>query len=68
MRISDMHLTRSKADMDAWPEGKFLVDTVNAHSFVVAQKDEAFAKALLGADAQCCCREEGSEFCTIHIA
>ena len=51
MRISDMHLTRSKADMDAWPEGKFLVDTVNAHSFVVAQKDEAFAKALLGADA-----------------
>ena len=51
MRISDMHLTRSKADMNAWPEGKFLVDTVNAHSFVVAQKDEAFAKALLGADA-----------------
>ena len=37
--------------MDAWPEGKFLIDTVNAHSFVVAQKDEAFAKALLGADA-----------------
>ena len=51
MRISDMHLTRSKADMDAWPEGKFLVDTVNAHSFVVAQKDEAFAKALMNSDA-----------------
>ena len=51
MRISDLHLTRSRASMDAWPEGKFLVDTVNAHSFVVAQKDEAFAKALLGADA-----------------
>ena len=46
-----MHLTRSKADMDAWPEGKFLVDTVNAHSFVVAQKDEAFAKALMNSDA-----------------
>ena len=37
--------------MDAWPEGKFLIDTVNAHSFVVAQKDEAFAKALMNSDA-----------------
>ena len=51
MRISDLHLTRSRADMDAWPEGKFLIDTVNAHSFVVAQKDEAFAKALMNSDA-----------------
>ena len=51
MRISDLHLTRSQADMDAWPEGKFLIDTVNAHSFVVAQKDAAFADALLHADA-----------------
>ena len=51
MRISDLHLTRSRADMDSWPEGKFLIDTVNAHSFVVAQKDAAFADALLEADA-----------------
>ena len=51
MRISDLHLTRSRASMDAWPEGKFLIDTVNAHSFVVAQKDEAFAKALMNSDA-----------------
>lgn len=51
MRISDLHLTRSRASMEAWPEGKFLIDTVNAHSFVVAQKDEAFAKALMNSDA-----------------
>ena len=51
MKISDLHLTRSKAEMEAWPEGKFLIDTVNAHSFVVAQKDGTFAKALTGADA-----------------
>lgn len=51
MKISDLHLTRSRADMDAWPEGKFLIDTVNAHSFVVARKDGAFAKALMRADA-----------------
>ena len=51
MRISDLHLTCSRADMAAWPEGKFLIDTINAHSFVVAQKDAAFADALLAADA-----------------
>ena len=51
MKISDLHLTGSRADMSAWPKGKFLIDTVNAHSFVVAQKDEAFAEALLKADA-----------------
>ena len=51
MRISDLHLTRTQADMDSWPEGKFLIETVNAHSFVVAQKDAAFAEALLSADA-----------------
>ncbi len=51
MKISDLHLTKSRADMDAWPEGKFLIDTVNAHSFVVARKDGAFAKALMRADA-----------------
>ena len=37
--------------MAAWPDGKFLIDTINAHSFVTAQKDPAFADALLGADA-----------------
>ena len=51
MRISDLHLTRSRDDMESWPEGKFLIDTVNAHSFVVAQKDAAFADALQKADA-----------------
>ena len=51
MRISDLTLTRSRADMAGWPEGKFLIDTVNAHSFVVAQQDPDFARALLGADA-----------------
>ena len=51
MRISDLHLTRSRLEMSTWPEGKFLVETVNAHSFVVAQKDPAFYRALLQADA-----------------
>ena len=37
--------------MAGWPDGKFLIDTINAHSFVVARKDPAFADALLNADA-----------------
>ena len=51
MRISDLQLTCSQADMASWPERKFLIGTINAHSFVVAQKDAAFAEALLAADA-----------------
>ena len=51
MKIKDLQLTRSREEMKSWPEGKFLVDTVNAHSFVVAQRDEAFAEALMTADA-----------------
>lgn len=51
MRIRDLRLTKSMAEMAAWPEGKFLIDTVNAHSFVVAQEDAAFARALQRADA-----------------
>ena len=51
MKIRDLKLVRSRAGMAFWPEGKFLIDTVNAHSFVVAQKDAAFADALLQADA-----------------
>lgn len=51
MKIKDLPLVRSRTEMDAWPEGRFLIDTVNAHSFVVAGKDTAFADALLSADA-----------------
>lgn len=51
MRINDLTLVRSRAEMAGWPDGKFLIDTVNAHSFVVAQKDSAFADALISADA-----------------
>ena len=51
MRIRDLTLVRSRAEMASWPEGKFLIDTVNAHSFVVANQDPVFAEALMQADA-----------------
>ena len=51
MLIRELQLTRSRAEMASWPEGKFLIDTVNAHSFVLMQKDKVFAEALSHADA-----------------
>ena len=51
MKIKDLQLVRSRAEMERWPEGKFLIDTINAHSFVVAQQDATFADALQEADA-----------------
>ena len=51
MKIRELKLVQSRNGMTAWPEGKFLIDTVNAHSFVIAQSDPAFAEALLNADA-----------------
>ena len=51
MQIRSLNLVRSKQEMDGWPDGKFLIDTVNTHSFVIARKDDAFAHALQSADA-----------------
>ena len=51
MKIRELNLVRSRAEMKDWPEGKFLIDTVNTHSFVLAQQDTDFARALLDADA-----------------
>ena len=51
MKLRDLRLTASRKEMETWPEGKFLIDTVNTHSFVLAQDDKEFARALLCADA-----------------
>jgi len=51
MRLQDLIFTGSKTAMGTWPEKKFLIDTVNTHSFVIAQEDASFAEALLSADA-----------------
>ena len=51
MKIRELNLVRSRAEMKDWPDGKFLIDTVNTHSFVLAQQDTDFARALLDADA-----------------
>lgn len=46
MRLSDIKILESRIQLQAIPEGKVLINTINAHSFNVAQKDELFAEAL----------------------
>ena len=50
MRLQDQNILSSIADLGTLPQGKLLINTINAWSFVVAQKDEAFAEALQGGD------------------
>lgn len=40
----------SKAELASLPEGKLLINTVNAHSFNTAKKDQLFAGALTNGD------------------
>lgn len=48
--IKDTSIVESKAQLALIPEGKVLINTINAHSYNVAQKDTAFAEALRGGD------------------
>ena len=50
MLLRDLTLVPDKASLASIPEGKVLINTVNTHSFVTAQQDEAFARALLEGD------------------
>ena len=50
LRLKDLRLVESKEALWRIPEGKVLINTINAHSFNVAQRDEAFANALRGGD------------------
>ena len=46
MRLSELTIMESKEAMRLIPEGKKLINTINAHSFNIAQKDCLFAEAL----------------------
>ena len=50
MKLSTLRIVPSMAAVLEIPPGKALINTVNAHSFNVAQKDEAFAEALTHGD------------------
>lgn len=50
MKIKQLHLLKNKETLQSIPEGKCLIQTINAHSFVVAADDPEFERALLEAD------------------
>ena len=46
LRLSRLHIVESMEELRGIPEGKVLINTINAHSYNVAQKDEEFSTAL----------------------
>ena len=50
-RLKNLKLVESKRELAALPEGKLLINTINAHSYNTALEDSKFAAALLGGDA-----------------
>lgn len=49
-RLKDLDILGSKAELAALPEGKLLINTINAHSYNTARKDRLFAEALTNGD------------------
>lgn len=46
LKLSDLSIVSNKEILGTIPKEKVLINTINAHSFNVAQKDELFAEAL----------------------
>lgn len=49
-RLKNLNILGSKAELAALPEGKLLINTINAHSYNTARKDKLFAEALTNGD------------------
>jgi N-acetylglucosaminyldiphosphoundecaprenol N-acetyl-beta-D-mannosaminyltransferase len=50
LRLSELSIVESKDALKDIPEGKVLINTINAHSFNTALKDDLFAEALRTVD------------------
>lgn len=50
IRLKTIKLVRSKDELAKIPDGKVLINTINAHSYNVARKDDLFAEALTKGD------------------
>ena len=50
MKLNNLNIVCSQAELGNIPEGKVLINTINAHSYNTAQRDEAFAEALSKGD------------------
>ena len=49
-RLKKLDILGSKAELASLPEGKLLINTINAHSYNTARKDSLFAEALTNGD------------------
>lgn len=50
LKLSELKIVESKEALKEIPNGKVLINTINAHSFNTAQKDDLFAEALAKGD------------------
>lgn len=50
LKLRNLKIVESKEELKAIPDGKVLINTINAHSYNVAQKDPLFAEALKQGD------------------
>ena len=50
LRLKNLTFIESEDALKRIPEGKVLINTLNSHSYNVAQKDTVFAEALMGGD------------------
>ena len=50
IRLKDLSILESKEALASIPQGKKLINTINAHSFNTAKKDKLFAEALMNGD------------------
>lgn len=51
LKLKDIKIVESKKELEALPEGKLLINTINAHSYNTDLKDTFFAEALMKGDA-----------------
>lgn len=51
LKLKDIKIVESKKELEALPEGKLLINTINTHSYNTALKDAFFAEALMKGDA-----------------
>lgn len=50
LRLKHLCLVENRKALSLLPEGKLLINTINAHSYNTAQKDASFAEALMKGD------------------
>lgn len=51
LELKNLSILKNREEVAALPDGKLLINTINAHSYNTAQKDALFAEALAKGDA-----------------